>query len=68
MDDAGRSLGLSPPGMSSRRIHLPLIRPAVLTAMILVFVDVLKELPATLILQAVQLQHAGGAHLRAGIR
>jgi iron(III) transport system permease protein len=50
MDDAGRSLGLSPPGVV-RRIHLPLIRPAVLTAMILVFVDVLKELPATLILR-----------------
>ncbi len=50
MDDAGRSLGLSPPGVVLR-IHLPLIRPAVLTAMILVFVDVLKELPATLILR-----------------
>jgi iron(III) transport system permease protein len=50
MDDAGRSLGLSPPAVV-RRIHLPLIRPAVLTAMILVFVDVLKELPATLILR-----------------
>jgi iron(III) transport system permease protein len=50
MDDAGRSLGLSPPRIVTR-IHLPLIRPAVLTAMILVFVDVLKELPATLILR-----------------
>jgi iron(III) transport system permease protein len=50
MDDAGRSLGLSPPGIV-RRIHLPLIRASVLTALILVFVDVLKELPATLILR-----------------
>ncbi len=50
MDDAGRSLGLSPFGVL-RRIHLPLMRGTVLTALLLVFVDVLKELPATLIMR-----------------
>ncbi|RVU83934.1 iron ABC transporter permease [Leucothrix sargassi] len=50
MDDAGRSLGLSPFGVL-RKIHLPLMKGTVLTALLLVFVDVLKELPATLILR-----------------
>lgn len=50
MDDAGRSLGLSPTGVLYR-VHAPLIRTAVITAALLVFVDVLKELPATLILR-----------------
>ena len=34
-----------------RAIHLPLIRSGLLTAMLLVFVDVIKELPATLVLR-----------------
>jgi iron(III) transport system permease protein len=34
-----------------RRIHLPMLRGSLLTALLLVFVDVLKELPATLILR-----------------
>lgn len=34
-----------------RRIHLPMIKPAVLVALLLVFVDVIKELPATLALR-----------------
>jgi len=50
MDDAGRSLGLSPVGVLGR-IHLPLMKGTVITALLLVFVDVLKELPATLILR-----------------
>ena len=50
MDDAGRSLGLTPGGVL-QRIHLPLLRGSLLTALLLVFVDVLKELPATLILR-----------------
>ncbi len=50
MDDAGRSMGLSPLGVL-RKIHLPLMRGTILTALLLVFVDVLKELPATLILR-----------------
>ena len=50
MDDAGRSLGLSPLAVL-RQVHLPLMKGTVLTALLLVFVDVLKELPATLILR-----------------
>ncbi|MEE9327171.1 MAG: iron ABC transporter permease [Cocleimonas sp.] len=50
MDDAGRSMGLSPMAVL-RKIHIPLMRGTVLTALLLVFVDVLKELPATLILR-----------------
>ena len=34
-----------------KELHLPLVMPAVLTAALLVFIDVLKELPATLILR-----------------
>ena len=34
-----------------RAIHLPMIRTGLLTAMLLVFVDVIKELPATLVLR-----------------
>ena len=34
-----------------KRVHLPLIAPSVLTAALLVFVDVMKELPATLMLR-----------------
>lgn len=50
MDDAGRSLGLTPFGVL-KNIHLPIMKGTVLTALLLVFVDVLKELPATLILR-----------------
>lgn len=50
MDDAGRSLGLSPLGVI-HHIHLPLMKGTLLSAGLLVFVDVLKELPATLILR-----------------
>ena len=34
-----------------RRVHLPLLRPALATAALLVFVDCMKELPATLLLR-----------------
>ena len=50
LDAVGRSLGASS-GRLIREVHLPLVRPAVLTAGLLVFIDVLKELPATLILR-----------------
>ncbi len=50
MDDAARSLGRRPLAVL-REIHLPLMKSTVLTALLLVFVDVLKELPATLILR-----------------
>ncbi|MGJ8689068.1 MAG: ABC transporter permease [Gammaproteobacteria bacterium] len=50
MDDVGRSLGLRPLQIL-RRVHIPVIKSSLLTASLLVFVDVLKELPATLILR-----------------
>ncbi|GGW70231.1 ABC transporter permease [Alishewanella tabrizica] len=50
MDNAARSLGFRP-GQVLRRVHIPLLKGSVLTALLLVFVDVLKELPATLILR-----------------
>lgn len=50
MDMAARSLGERPGGVI-RRIHLPLLRPALGTAALLVFVDCMKELPATLMLR-----------------
>ena len=50
LDAVARTLGNSPAGVL-RRVHLPLLRPAVLSGLILVFIDVMKELPATLILR-----------------
>ena len=50
MDDSARSLGFTPLQVL-RKVHLPIIRPSLFTALLLVFVDVLKELPATLILR-----------------
>ncbi len=50
MDDAARSLGHKPLQIL-RTIHVPLMKTSVLSALLLVFVDVLKELPATLILR-----------------
>jgi iron(III) transport system permease protein len=47
---AARTLGRTPLG-SLREVHLPLIRPALVSAALLVFVDCMKELPATLILR-----------------
>jgi iron(III) transport system permease protein len=50
MDFAARSLGHGPRD-TLRRVHAPMIRGSLLTAGILVFVDVMKELPATLVLR-----------------
>lgn len=50
MDDAARSLGLGQ-AASLRRVHAPLLRGSLLTAGLLVFVDVMKELPATLVMR-----------------
>ncbi|HEX5078647.1 MAG TPA: iron ABC transporter permease [Geminicoccaceae bacterium] len=50
LDDAARALGRGP-GEALLRVHVPLIWGSLLAAVILVFVDVLKELPATLILR-----------------
>ena len=50
MDEAARSLKLSP-GQILWRVHVPLMKGTLLTALLIVFVDVMKELPATLILR-----------------
>jgi iron(III) transport system permease protein len=50
LDDAARTLG-EKAGGRLRRIHIPLVRPAIASALLLVFVDCLKELPATLLLR-----------------
>ncbi len=50
MDDAARSLGEGHRG-TLWRVHLPLLRGSLLTAGLLVFVDVMKELPATLVMR-----------------
>jgi iron(III) transport system permease protein len=50
VDDAARSLGATP-SCALRKISLPLLRGTLFGAVILVFVDVLKELPLTLILR-----------------
>ncbi len=50
IDAASRSLGEGPFG-TLRRVHLPILAPSLLTALLIVFVDVMKELPATLIMR-----------------
>ena len=50
LDDAARTMGEGP-GRRLWRIHLPMMRPAIATASLLVFVDCMKELPATLLLR-----------------
>ena len=47
---AARSLGRGPGGVL-REVHLPLMRGSVAMALLLVFVDAVKELPATLLLR-----------------
>ena len=50
LPEASRSLGIS--GLSLfRRVYLPLLLPGSLSAALLVFVDVLKEMPATLLMR-----------------
>ncbi len=55
LDDAARSLGHGA-GDTAWRIHLPLSRPALAAAMLLVFVDCMKELPATLLLRPLNVE------------
>ena len=50
LDEASRCLGV-PPLATLRRVGLPLLRGALAGALILVFVDVLRELPLTLVLR-----------------
>lgn len=50
VDDTARMLGARP-GRILMELHLPLLRRSTLAALLLVFVDVMKELPATLVLR-----------------
>ncbi|WP_303746696.1 ABC transporter permease [Stenotrophomonas pigmentata] len=50
LDQAAANLGEGAMGML-RRVHLPLLRPALTAAALLVFVDTMKELSATLVLR-----------------
>jgi iron(III) transport system permease protein len=55
VDDAARTLGHRPAALA-RLIHIPLARPALGGAALLVFVDCLKELPATLLLRPLNVE------------
>src|SRR5690606_2221629 len=55
MEQAARLLGEKPVGVL-RRVHLPMLRPAIGAAALLVFVDTMKELPATLMLRPVNFE------------
>jgi iron(III) transport system permease protein len=50
MEDAARSLGAGPAGTLAR-VHAPLLAGSLVTAGLLVFVDTMKELPATFALR-----------------
>ena len=50
LDDAARSLGYGPTS-TLIKVHGPLMGSSLLTALMLVFVDVMKELPATLVIR-----------------
>jgi len=52
IDAAARTLGAST-GAALWRVHLPMLRPAIATGALLVFVDCMKELPATLLLRPI---------------
>jgi iron(III) transport system permease protein len=54
-DEAARSLGVKLGGTLGR-VHLPLLRGALLTAAILAWVETMKELPATLLLRPLGLK------------
>jgi len=50
LDDAARSLGYGS-GRTLMKVHIPLMWGGMLTSAMLVFVDVMKELPATLVIR-----------------
>ena len=50
MDEIAKTNGLSQTEIV-KKIHMPIMKGSLLTALLLVFVEVLKELPATLILR-----------------
>ncbi|HEY8381056.1 MAG TPA: iron ABC transporter permease [Microvirga sp.] len=55
LEDAARTLGAKPRELVLR-VQLPLLKPALASAALLVFVDCLKELPATLLLRPLNVE------------
>jgi iron(III) transport system permease protein len=53
-DEIARSLGAGA-GRTLRAVHVPLMRRGLLAALLLVFVDVMKEMPATILLRPLSL-------------
>lgn len=50
LESVSRTLGTNSAGILMR-VHLPVLKTSVFTALLIVFVDVMKELPATLIMR-----------------
>jgi iron(III) transport system permease protein len=50
IDAVARTLGRRPPAVLAG-VHLPILKASVLTTLLIVFVDTMKELPATLIMR-----------------
>jgi len=50
LDEAARSLGAGRAGLLAR-VHVPLLSGGLVSGLLLVFVDVMKELPATIVLR-----------------
>ena len=50
IDAVARTLGRGPPAVLGA-VHLPILKGSLLTALLIVFVDTMKELPATLIMR-----------------
>ena len=55
LDEAARMFGAGPMTLV-RSVHLPLLRPALWGAALLIFIDCLKELPATLLLRPLNVE------------
>ncbi|ELV7527914.1 iron ABC transporter permease [Edwardsiella ictaluri] len=55
LEQAARSLG-EREGATFWRVHLPLLRPAMIGSALLLFADVMKELPITLLLRPVNVE------------
>ena len=54
-DDAAQNLGRNQ-FLVLKEVHLPLLRPAIISAALLIFVDFMKELPATLLLRPLNME------------
>jgi iron(III) transport system permease protein len=55
LDEAARSLGVAGVGLL-RRVHVPLLRTDVAVTLLLVWIETMKELPATLLLRPIGLK------------